>query len=315
MLGIPSVTAATNAFNSQSGRFMNGKFFDPEFALDPKNAAVLNKATAANELANIRQLYCSRYKWTCDDENIPVNYIESMLFLNGMLAFFNDADYGWMLLPCAVKKLNVYGEPSQVTVMFPFNDKANKVLEYGEFYLLRDNPANNIPYYTVQYYTRLIADTARSCEVYSKAMKKPVIIGGNFKTEKTRKEFIRNIYNNEEYVVVNEALLDDLGKLTITHNSSHNANDLKGLAMYKQDLYNECVSKLGITTPTVIKQAQVNKDEINKNDTMAHIILQGTLECRQEASAKIFEMAGINLKCELVPNLNEEITPLPKEEE
>lgn len=308
MIGIPGVTAATNAFNAQSGKFYHGKFFDPKFANDPKNAQVLNLATAANELANIRQLYCSRYKWSSDNPNMPVNYIESMLFLNGMLAFFQDADYGWLLLPCSIKRLNVYGEPDQVTVMFPFQDKSNSVLNKGEFYLLRDNPANNIPYFTVQYYTRLIADVARSCEVYANGMKKPLIAAANFTNQQTKKQFMNNILMNESVVLLDEANLKDLGTaLQVFQNSSHNAGDLKGLAMYKTDLYNECVAKLGITTPTVIKQAQVNKDEINKNDTMANIVLNGTYECRQEATKAIFDMAKISLTCELAADLTDGI--------
>lgn len=304
MIGIPSITGATNAYNAQSGRFYGDKFFNPKFANDPNNAQVLNFATAANELANIRQLYCSRYKWKSDSENMPVNYIESMLFLNGVLAFFNDPDYGWLLLPCSIKKLNVYGEPDQVMVMFPYSDKSNRLLNKGEFYLLRDNPANNIPYYTVQYYTRLIADVARSCEVYAKGMKKPLIAAANFTNQQTKKQFMNNILMNESIILLDEATLKDLGStLQVFQNSSHNATDLKGLAMYKTDLYNECVAKLGITTPTVIKQAQVNKDEINKNDTMANIVLNGTYECRQEANKAIFDMAGISLSCELAADL------------
>lgn len=308
-IGLPGVSAATNAYNAQSLKFYNGKFFDPKFANDPKNAQVLNLATAANELANIKQLYCSRYKWTSDNKNMPINYIESMLFLNGMLAFFKDDDYGWLLLPCAIKRLNVYGEPDQVTVMFPYAEKANKVLNYGEFYLLRDNPANNIPYLTVQYYTRLIADVARTCEVYAQGMKKPLVIAANFTNSQTKKQFANNILMNEAYVLLDESTLKDIGTaLQVFQNSTHNANDLKGLAMYKTDLYNECVAKLGITTPTVIKQAQVNKDEINKNDTMANIVLNGTYECRMEATKAIYDMAGINLKCELAADLTDGIT-------
>lgn len=309
MIGLPGVSAATNAFNAQSLRFYNGKYFDPKFANDPKNAQNLNLATASMELANIRQLYCSRYKWKSDDENMPVDYIESMLFLNGMLAFFHDADFGWLLLPCAVKRLNVYGQPSEVSVMFPYAERSNRILKQDEFILLRDNPANNIPYYTVQYYTRLIADTARSCEVYAQGMKKPIMMIGDFNNASTRKQFINNVQMNESYIIIDSSTMKDIGEgLNLIQNSTHNAQDLKGLYMYKTDLYNECVARLGIVTPTVIKQAQVNKDEINKNDTMANIVLNGTFECRQEAVKAIYERSKINLTCELAPDLNEGVT-------
>lgn len=308
MVGLPGISPATNAFNAQTGRYIGGKFFDPTYANDPKNAQSLNLASAANELINIKQLYCSRYKWTCDNESIPVDYIESMLFHNGMMAFFNDDTYGWMLLPCSIRTLNVYGQPETVLVSFPFSGVANRVLHRDEFVLVRDNPANNIPYFTVQYYTRLIADVGRSCEVYAQGMKKPMIIVAKFENEKGRKVFLNNISRNETHVVIDKSTIDDLGTtLEVLQNSSHNATDLKGLAMYKTDLYNECVAKLGIVTPTVMKQAQVNKDEINKNDTMANIVLQGTFDCRQEAVKKIYEMSKITLTCAPATDLSDGI--------
>lgn len=308
MIGIPSVTGATSGYNAQTLNFYNGKFFDPVYANDPKNAAKLNQATSANEIANIRQLYCSRYKWKSDNKNMPVDYIESMLFLNGMCAFFHDKDFGWLLLPCAIKRFNVYGEPDQVIVQFPYNEKSSRTLDKGEFYLLRDNPALNIPYLTVQYYARLIADVARTCEVYVKGMKKPLMISANFTNQATKKQFANNILMNESYILLDESALKDIASnINVLQNSTHNAQDLKGLSMYKTELYNECVAKLGITTPTVLKQAQVNKDEINKNDTMANIVLNGTYECRQEANKAIYEMAGISLTCEIASDLKDGI--------
>lgn len=309
MIGIPAVTGSTTAYNSQTLNFYNSNLFDPNYANDPKNAHKLNIATSANEIANIRQLYCSRYKWSSDNPNMPTRFIESMLFMNGMLAFFNDPDFGWLLLPCAVKRFNVYGEPDQVTVTYPYHDKPQKILDKGEFYLFADNPALNIPYLTVQYYTRLIADVARTCEVYVKGMKKPIIISANFTNQQTKKQFVNNILMNESYVLLDESALKDIAtNINVLQNSTHNAQDLKGLSMYKTDLYNECVAKLGITTPTVLKQAQVNEDEINKNDTMANIVLNGTYECRQEATKAIYDMAGISLTCEIAADLKDGIT-------
>lgn len=308
MIGIPNITAATNAFNSQTLAYTGSKFFDPDYASDPKNAQVLNLASAAVELNNIRQLYCSRFRWSCDNPNIPVGYIESMLFLNGMLACFEHKDYGWLLLPCAIKSYDVYGRPNSITVMLPVAENPVVELHAGDYILLRDNPADNVPFFTVQYYTRLIADTARSAEVYAAAMKKPFMISANFRNEKTRKQFIRNILANEKVVTFDKSLLDDMSDIDVIQNTSHNANDLKGLSMYKTELYNECVARLGITTPTTIKQAQVTEDEINKNDSMANIVLNASFECRQEATKAIYEAAGISLTCELAPDLSGAVT-------
>lgn len=301
----PSMGIATNAYNAQSLNYRGSKMLDPNYANDPKNAQQINLNTFQCEIANIRQLYCSRYNWTSDDPNLPVKYIESMLFQYGLMAFFHDDTYGWMLLPCTVVNINVYGEPSEVAAIYPTTAEVVRTLKIGEFILLRDNPANNIPVATVSFYARLIADTARTCEVYVKGMKKPVIMAADFDSDKTKKQFIRNLYDNESYILVDRSTIDSMrGTLDVYQNSTHNAQDLKGIAMYKNDLYNECVARLGIVTPTILKQAQVNKDEINKNDTMANIVLSSTYRCRQEATKEIYEQSGISLTCEIAPDLS-----------
>lgn len=312
--------AASNYSNAENLKINGSRLNDPLYYNDPKVAAILNRNAMAVTEGNILQLYCSRFRWECEDETIPTQYIEYMLFYNGMLAFFKSDDYGWLLLPCSILTVNVYGEPEEVSVALPIGTKATINLKKPDFILIKDNTAMNIPFVTVQHYARMLADTERSCDVYARAMKKPIMISGNFKNQKSRKQFIANIQNNESYVVIDESMIDDTKEMKLMMDTSHSSEDLKGLQMYKQNLYNECISRLGIVTPTIMKAAQINEDEINKNDTMANIILENSFKCREEMTERIYEQSGIRLKCYMADNLvadtdPDDPTPIPKQEE
>ena len=300
--------AASNANNAANLSFYGSRLDDADYYNDPKNANLLNRVALNTEQSMIYQLYCSRFNWSCSSKQIPVDYIESMLFFNGMAAAFNHPDFGWMILPCTVKSVNMYGEPSEITVSLPDHSQN---ITLNEFVLLRDNPAFVVPFGVVKYYARLIADTARTLDVYVRAMKKPLIVDGDFKSQATAKQFHRSLSRNENFIVIDRKYFKDTDKLNIIQNTSHKAEDLKGIQMYKAGLYNECVARLGITTPTIIKQAQVNQDEINKNDAMTRVILEGAFKCRQKAIKEIYEKSegALCLSCDISDELKPDENP------
>ncbi|HDL9610131.1 TPA: hypothetical protein PX826_004738 [Escherichia coli] len=301
--------AATNASNAANLTFFGSKLDNVDYYTDPKNANELNRLALNVEQSMIFQLYCSRFNWSCNKKEIPVDYIEHMLFFNGMCAAFNHRDYGWMILPCTIKTVNMFGQPSEITVSLPDHSEN---LTLNDFVLIKDNPSFTVPYGVVKYYSRMIADTGRTLDVYVRAMKKPLIVDGDFKSQSTAKQFYKSLSRNENFIVIDKKYFKDTDKINIIQNTAHKAEDLKGIQMYKAGLYNECVARLGITTPTIIKQAQVNQDEINKNDAMTRVILDGSFKCRQKAIKEIYEKSegAINLKCDM----SEEITPDEKDD-
>lgn len=304
---------ASNYANAATLKTYGNKFDNPKTFNDPKNAPWLNRQEILIQEQHFLQLFTARYTWKSDNENMPVNYIEYLLFYNGLLAFFYHKDFGYMLLPCTINVVNWYGEPESVTVTIPYNTNVPLTINKGDFVLLKDNFAFNVPFITVQHYCRKIADLNRTVEVYSRGMKKPLIIAGEFNTAKSRQQLISNIQENETAIVVDLKNISGFSGHNILQNTSHKGEDLKTLYHHKQNIYHECLNQLGITTPTVLKNAQQNNEEINKNDTLANIILEGTYKCREDATRQIYEFSGISLTCELAtdltPSVDDELKP------
>lgn len=293
---------ASNGYNARNLEAYGSILNDTKQYNDREKANILNRIALTTEQSMIFQLFCARFFWKCNNKNIATDFIEHFLYFNGMCCAFKHSDFGWIVLPCFIKSVDLFGRPTEVTVTMP---DSSKTINVTEFVLIRDNFAFTVPAKIVEYYARMIADTARTLDVYVRAMKKPRIIDADFKSSATAKQFVENILNNEHYALIDRSKLKDTENVNVIMDTSHNADDLKGLSMYKAGLYNECIARLGITTPTIIKQAQVNQDEINKNDAMTCVILNGAFKARENACKEIYELSEGELKldCDLSPEL------------
>lgn len=312
------VFSATNIFNAQTLQTAGSKFYDPIYASNPKNAQRLNRICADNELTHLRQLFCARFEWKSDTDAYPVDAIEYVLYANGLAVTFEDEHFGVLTLPCTVRTLNVYGQPAELSVIYYNHQKAPRVLVSGvdRFALLRDNTACNIPSLITMNYGRLLADVSRTAEVYQRGLKKPVIVAGNFNTKNARREFVNQLVSNEQYCILDTTALQDLGSsLSIVQNSSHNQQDLRGIHLYKQDLYNEVCQRLGIKSLSIVKKAQVTGDEINKSDTHANIILDDCYKQRRKYCEEVRKLFGLNVSVKLSSSLiNDEAKNEPQED-
>lgn len=285
---------ASNYFNAQSFQTPDNK---------SKTSSNLNFNTYLIERQNLIQLYCARFDWS-SPSLLSTKYIENMLLHFGLAAIY-ETKSGWLIRPAVVKEFTLWGEPLTVTAYQSTTQTIDLNVLDGRVVLIKDNQAGNSPIKIIEHYSRLIADVSRSCEVYAKGLKKPLILEGKIESEKSRKQIVSNIHDNESYIVIDSNAIKDLTSgLSVHQNSSHNAGDLKGLEMFKNSLFHECLARLGLTTPSELKKVQLTEDEVNKNDVFSNIIIGDSYKCREEATKKLYELSEIELTCELPPDLN-----------
>lgn len=272
-----------------------------------KLAATLNVIEQDNLLTIATNLFMSRFTWECNELNVSSYYIEKNLFYNGLLCFYKHDTYGWVLLPATPLTFNIYGEP--LTIMLNGYGTSFEItysVNADNAVLIRDNPLGSIPNKIFSRYATLLADLNRTCEVYANAMKKPIYFKGNgLHDKKTQEQVFDNQNNNEFAVYLDTSYIDnksrDLGHgpdSISEYQSDHNAEELRGLYMYKRNLFAEMLSLMGIQNLDVNKGAQLTSEEVNKNDDMCKIILYQAQECREEAVKKMNEISGLNIKCE-----------------
>lgn len=313
--------AGTNSFNARS---MKQSY--PRWHGNRTNKRVseqLNYIDFNNENDYIFNLYSSRFLWGVEKLNMTSAYPEKMLYLSPFVVFYRSKTLGWLLLPAAPAGYNAYGEPTAVNA-FGYNGFSETVaVDYDKMVLLYDNPAFVPPEITFCRYAQLIADTGRSCEVYSAAMKKPVTFFGSFDEAKSIQTIMDNLQRNEMYMFIDESLLIARGEKGLVDNdelreirtfqTDHNSADLMGLHQYKLNLIEEVRCKLGIEVNHINKAAQVTEDEANKSDSTSNLILLQALTVRKKAVEKMNKLAPeLDITVELSPALQLQAAPNDK---
>lgn len=291
----------TNAFNAKALQLGLPSAFNNR--QDPKHARSLNAWDYRNELDLITHQFISRFKWSGEVlKKFTPQYIERNLFYYGYVIAFMDDEYGFMILPGNVIGYNVFNEP---TLYHVWGLNFNRDVPADQCVVIRDNAGSTPvdkgyspyrPYNVFNRYAMKISDIQRTLEVYSNAMKKPVLVVSNFEKSKSVQRVIDNINENEFYAVIDQQITNP--KETVFYQSDHNANDLNGINMYKQSLFNEMQMRLGITPNFANKNAYQSEEEVNHKNAVAEFNLQSTFKCREEAVEQIKEIMGEDIKCE-----------------
>lgn len=301
-----SIGTGSNAYNAVNLKLNYGR---QTHSKAREKSEFLNVLEYKRELNHVRQLFTGRYKWDMDSLNISNRYVEEKLFYHQFLCFHNHPLMGWIILPANPLEYNVYGEPTAFNLQgYNYSYDIEYDINSTESVLIYDNKSLNIPFIEFSRYAELISDVDRTCEVYANAMKKPLHIVTDFDNKKSAQLLFNSITRNDAFVSYDAKMFPkDANENPILQQftSDHNANDLKGIYMYKKNVYEEMLSRLGIDCSSMRKAAQLTEDEVNKNESMCKLILSQAQECREEAVKKMNEISGLNIKCEPVADISE----------
>lgn len=296
----------SNAYDAINLKLNYGRYTSSKAREHSEN---LNVLEYRRELNHVRQLFTGRYKWDMDSLLISNRYIEEKLFVHQFLCFHNHPLLGWVVLPAAPLEYNVYGEPTVLALNgYNYSYEIEYSVDSEDSVLIYDNKALNVPFIEFSRYSEIIADLDRTCEIYSNAMKKPVHLATNFDNKKSARMLFNSITRNDALVTYDIDMFpkDAADNPIITQfTTDHNANDLKGLYMYKKNIYEEMLARLGIDCSSIRKEAQLTEDEVNKNEDLCRLILMQATECRQEAVKRMNEISGMHIVCEPVADISE----------
>lgn len=296
----------SNAYDALRLKVNNGRLTNSK---SREHSAMLNAIEYRRELNHVRQLFTGRYKWDVSALNVSNRYIEEHLFYHMFLCFFNHPQLGWVILPANPLEYNVYGEPTKLVLQgYNFTYQIDYHINSEDAVLLCDNKALNVPFVEFSRYATLIADIDRTCEVYANAMKKPMHIPTNFDNKKSANILFNSITNNDALVTYDINMFPKDGNdipIIQQLTTDHNANDLRGIYMYKKNVYDEMLARLGIDTSSMRKAAQLTEDEVNKNESMCKLILSQAQECREKAVERMKEISGLHIVCEPVADISD----------
>ena len=270
----------------------------------------MNKLISNEELLNISNnttfqkyynqftlLALNMFEWENLPDGIETRHIEKPLIEFGYSFFYNDDDYGFVCLPCSITGFNIYNEPTQVTIN---NQIIHKTMKVDDGVLILNNDLRTGLYPIIMNYASRLSEIETSINTNIYQQKFPFIVECSKDNEMSVRQMIKNIHENEPYILVKKKLdLMDIkiDSLTVPYVADNLLDD-------KKKIENELLTLLGLNNVTdkkerlIVDEANANNDYINRNVDLLY-------KNRKIACNKINEKFGLNINVKRVNNIEE----------
>jgi len=269
-------------------------------------AKSLNNSTFIDYYNKLKMLAKSSFKWNGLPNGIDEKWIEDFLFHDGKCMFFKDATVGLMVSKCSDGGLvNHYDEPTKlrpVATNFP-----GQLKEYEnniDCVLIRNNddmiPTNR----TIMLYAYRLTVLSRTIDINIEAMKTPVLITCNEKQKNSLKQVYKQ-WNGCEPVIFGSKDLDTAGVNVLKTDAPIVFDKLQ---IEKHQVWNECMTFMGINNANMDKRERLVDDEVQANNEQVEMFALAMLKSREEACKRINEMFGENITVEFRNAVNENVS-------
>lgn len=256
-------------------------------------AKALNEMTYFDYFNRIKALAVTCFEWKNLPPSIPAKFLETILFEQGRILFFQDPTKGLMIAGCTdTGIMNFYNIPVSYRAIGTGYSEEYKA---EDCVLILNNYGSLPTQDSVILFAYRLADCERSIDVNVKAQKTPVIILCDEKQRTTMKTVYNQWTGNEPIILGDKNLNVDQIKTLDT--KAPFVTDK--LTIYKHDIWNECMTFLGIGNANTDKRERLITDEVTANNDLVDLSAQSRLVSRQEAVKLINEKYGLEISVEL----------------
>lgn len=252
-------------------------------------AATLNNATYIDYYERLKNIAITTFRWEGLPYSVNERFLETVLFEQGRVLFFNDPDSGFMALPCVPSgQLNVYREPLKwqaVSIGY------NKFYGLDDCALIRNTYTMRPTAEAIRLYAWRLYNAERVTDVNIGAQRKPVVILCNENEVLTFKNLFSKYAGNEDAIIGKRGLdIESIKTLDVS-------TKFVGLELqqYKRRIWSEALSYLGVAGYNEDKRERLVSGEIDTSEQQANAELLCFLKPRQEAADLINRMYGLNV--------------------
>jgi len=254
----------------------------------------LNDITYTNYYYRLMLIARSLFKWNNLPNKIDEKWIERYLFSEGACVFFKHPDLGFMVTKFAEDgKLNYYDEPTKVRAYatdfesVELNNNVNSII-------IRNNDDMIPTYPTIQIYSAKLTNIERTIDTNLSAQKMPFVITCSDKQRLSFKQAIKSRDDNTPVIYGDKNL--DLNDIKVLKTDAPIIFDK--LQVQKMNVWNECLTFLGINNANTNKRERLITNEVNANDQMIQANEDVMLKARERACELINKMFELNISVE-----------------
>lgn len=251
-----------------------------------------NNATYLQYYMHLAELAMSMFEWKNLPPTVDARFLELTLFEDGQIVFFKDEELGYLCLQCAVNGgFNVYRIPTNRRAYAVNGYQKNltendSVIIYNNF--LRTNSMLDVRNFAERLY-----NIDRAIDVNINAQKTPILI----KCDEQQRLTMLNTYqqyDGNQPVIFGDKALNTNAFQVLNTGAPLVADKLYTL---KTQLWNECLTYLGISNINVQKKERLITDEVTRNQGGTIASRYARLEARRQACEQINRMFGLDVEC------------------
>ena len=251
-----------------------------------------NNATYLQYYMHLAELAMSMFEWKNLPDTVDARFLELTLFEDGQIVFFKDEELGYLCLQCAVNGgFNVYRIPTNRRAYAVNGYQKNltendSVIIYNNF--LRTNSMLDVRNFAERLY-----NIDRAIDVNINAPKTPILI----KCDEQQRLTMLNTY--QQYDGNQPVIFGDKALNTNAYQVLNTGAPLVADKLYvlKTQLWNECLTYLGISNINVQKKERLITDEVTRNQGGTIASRYARLEARRQACDQINRMFGLDVEC------------------
>lgn len=227
-------------------------------------------------------------------------FLENALFEKGRASFIKDNEMGLMVTNVNPSdKLNIYNLPTRVNC---WSIGYNKDYALDDIVYCMNNEMQKPTSATVELFAYRLYDVQRTMEVNLNAQRTPVLIEGDDKSILTLQNAYMQ-YSGNNPVLFGNKNYDLQNKVNVLKTDAPYLLDK--LALYKHEIWNECMTFLGINNANTDKNQVVLTPEINANNELVDYYLNCFYSTRERAIKEVNEKFNININIKINKNLQE----------
>ena len=251
-----------------------------------------NNATYLQYYMHLAELAMSMFEWKNLPDTVDARFLELTLFEDGQIVFFKDEELGYLCLQCAVNGgFNVYRIPTNRRAYAVNGYQKNltendSVIIYNNF--LRTNSMLDVRNFAERLY-----NIDRAIDVNINAQKTPILIKCDEQQRLTMLNTYQQYDGNQPVIFGDKAL--NTNAFQVLNTGAPLVADK--LYVLKTQLWNECLTYLGISNINVQKKERLITDEVTRNQGGTIASRYARLEARRQACDQINRMFGLNVEC------------------
>lgn len=257
----------------------------------------LNNTTYVDYLDRLKLIATSLFNWEGLDEVAGVGasrFLELALYENGRAVFFKDDELGYLALRVNPNdKFNVYMLPTKV-ICYSF--EYNKEKDFDDVVYIMNNNLEKATLETIRLFAYRLYEVEATINVNLLAQKTPVLIEGDTKTILTLKNVYMQYSGNTPFIFGNKGY-DLSNRLSVLNTNAPYLIDK--LTTHKHEIWNECLTFLGINNTNVDKRERLITDEVNSNNDLINYYLNCFYKTRKDACERINKKYGLNIQVKL----------------